>query len=252
MEKNGESIDSLSVVKSKSVTSAGDFHCSSSDLRKAFLPEKHDSHERKYSCSSNTDDNNISNNNNVDDDNRDDIGCVHYKRRAKFVVRTHFYSPHVSHVSCISHSYFNSTNLSLLKYSIFTSLGDSFAYDMCIVLHIKFLLFAILLYLLEDIQYVRQRRTYGMNERERVQRLNYDRFSLFIFPFSHFCCIPSSISERQTIICSELPIKNQMSHDSVKMMLPINLISGNHRLRDSIDFKIVGKRKERSSMMCRF
>lgn len=93
MEKNGESINSMSAVKSKSAPASGDFHCSSKDLKKAFMPEKHESndnqehHEKleKYSCGSNIDDNNISNNNN-DDDNRDDIGCVHYKRRAKFVV----------------------------------------------------------------------------------------------------------------------------------------------------------------------
>lgn len=90
MEKNDENISSISVMKPKSVPAVGDFHCSSSDLKKSFMPKKLESHDKhgKISSSSNTDDNHINNNNNVDDGNRDDIGCVHYKRRAKFVVST--------------------------------------------------------------------------------------------------------------------------------------------------------------------
>lgn len=90
MEKNDESIGSISVVKAKSVPAAGDLHCSGSEMKKAFMPDKHASHDNheKINSSSNADDNHISNNNNVDDQNRDDIGCVHYKRRAKFVVST--------------------------------------------------------------------------------------------------------------------------------------------------------------------
>lgn len=93
MEKNDECVGSISIVEAKSVPAAGGFRCTSSDLKKASMAEKHESHENhdnheKNNSSSNTEDNHISNNNNVDEENRDDIGCVHYKRRAKFVVST--------------------------------------------------------------------------------------------------------------------------------------------------------------------
>lgn len=116
MEKNDGSIDSMSGLKSKSVPAAGDFHCSSTDLTKTFMPVENVKHGK---------DNDISNNNNVDDDNRDDIGCVHYKRRAKFVVSnapallsvsllSYVYPVPISHEYYIAHSNLNLTNLSLL------------------------------------------------------------------------------------------------------------------------------------------
>lgn len=115
MENNDENNDS-SVVKSKSTA---DFCCGSSDSKTESMPEKqashnnHDKHDIHGECEknnfgSNTDGKNIGNNNNfgIDDCNTDDIGCVHYKRRAKFVVSNlYIYSNSID-----TRSYFISTS----------------------------------------------------------------------------------------------------------------------------------------------
>lgn len=90
MEKNDRDIHS--VVKTSSESS--NFHCRSSDLEEEFTIDtkgKYNLHlERDITmkCDNNaggkSTDNNI--NFNFNGGNNDDIGCVHYKRRAKFVV----------------------------------------------------------------------------------------------------------------------------------------------------------------------